>query len=201
MVDAHPREPLVDLDRPAPPRPAIEPGERLRGGLRRLRAARLQVSAVALAAVLGAVAGGAGVHRWEAGQERAAAAAVVEVGAQLIDPADLDGTSDGTTASMVANLTLVNLGPLPIEVEDLGARRQGLEIRNASQRVTIRPGFRTIAVTITFTCAQRTVFIAAPLPLNMWIRTADGATRTVDTTVEISPGARWPRSLEQRCRD
>ncbi|GAA1852832.1 hypothetical protein [Asanoa iriomotensis] len=201
MVDAHSPEPLVDLDRPAPVRPAAEPGVRLRSGLRRLRAARVQVSAVALATVVGGVAGGVGVHRFETRQALAAEQSTVQVGAQLLEPPNMGGSSDGVNASMVTNLTLVNLGPLPIEVLDLSAARDGVEFRNASQEAVIRPGFRTMAVWVTFACTRGTISTTEPLPLHLRVRTADGQTRQVDTTVEIGVGANWPRLLESLCRD
>ncbi|MEV4538652.1 hypothetical protein AB0J82_33220 [Asanoa sp. NPDC049518] len=195
MVDAYPREPMVDLDRPAPERPP-----RLRAGWQRLRTARLQAGAVALAAVVGAVAGGVGVHRWEARQERLAETSTVVLRAQLLDPNDLSGSSDGTASTMVVNLTLVNLGPLPVDVEDFTAERDGLTFRNASQQVTVRPGFRTVAVSISFTCARRTIAGSVPLPLRLRVRTADGQTRTVETPVEI--GAKfWVQFLENLCRN
>ncbi|MEV0716579.1 hypothetical protein [Asanoa sp. NPDC050611] len=198
MVDAHSREPLVDLDRPAPARPAPEPGLRLRSGLRRLRAARLQASALVLATVVGGVVGGVGVHRWEARQRQAAEASTVAVGAQLVEPSNMGGSSEGGTATMVVNMTLVNLGPLPIEVQDFAAARDGLAFRNPSQHATVRPGFRTVAVTINFACASGTID-SGPVPLRLRVGTADGATRTVETDLEISPSAHWPRFMEQLC--
>ncbi|WP_143049873.1 hypothetical protein [Asanoa ishikariensis] len=199
MVDAYGREPMVDLDRPPPQRPTREPRERLRAGWRRMRTARLQVGAVALAAVVGAVAGGVGVHRWEARQAHAAEVSTVIVRAQLLDPSDLSGSSDGTDSTMVANLTLVNLGPLPIDVEDFEGERNGLVFRNASQQATIRPGFRTVAVSISFACARHTIS-GEPLPLRLRVRTADGQTRTIETPVEI--GAKfWVQFLENLCRN
>ncbi|SNT64356.1 hypothetical protein SAMN05421812_1172 [Asanoa hainanensis] len=200
MVDAYPREPMVDLDRPAPERPARDPGARLRVAWRRLRTARLQVGAVALATVVGAVAGGVGVHRWEARQERLAETGVVTVRAQLLDPTELSGSSDGSTASIVVNLTLVNLGPLPVDVEDFEGRRAGLGFQNASQEVNVRPGFRTVAVSITLDCTRPTIAGSDPLPLRIRVRTADGRTRTVETPVEI--GAKvWVQFLENLCRN
>jgi hypothetical protein len=196
MVDAHHREPLVDLDRPAPARPAADPGVRLRSGLRRLRAGRLQVSAVALATVVGGVVGGVGVHRFEAGQRKDAQASTVAVGAQLVEPTNMGGGTAGGTATMVANMTLVNLGPLPIEVQDFAAARGGLTFGNPSQQGTVRPGFRTFAVTISFACASRHIS-SEPVPLHLRVRTADGVTRTVDSELEINPAAHWPRFLEQ----
>lgn len=199
MVDAYSSEPLVDLDRPAPRRPERDPGVRLRSRWQRLRAARLQVGAVALATVVGAVAGGVGVHRWEARQQRAARAATVTVRAQLLDSPNLGGSSDKVNASVVANLTLVNLGPLPVDVLDLEADRDGLGLRNAAQEFTVRPGFRTIAVWVTFECDHRTIS-TEPVTLRLRIRTADGQTRPVDTAVEIG-SAQWPQFLENLCRD
>jgi len=198
MVDGYSREPLVDLDRPVPPRPERDPGAVLRTGWRRVRTARPQVGAVALAAVVGAVAGGVAVHRWEDRQERAAQASTVTVRAQLLDSTNLSGTSDATNASVVTNLTLVNLGPLPIDVLDLEADRDGLGFRNAAQEFTVRPGFRTIAVWVTFACRNRTI-ANEPLTLHMQVRTADGRTRSVETAVEI--GGQWPGFLENLCRE
>ncbi|MDG4826270.1 hypothetical protein O7635_30845 [Asanoa sp. WMMD1127] len=197
MVDAHPQEALVDLDRPPPQRPLVEPGDRLRAGWRRLRNARLQAGAVVLAAVVGAVAGGVGVHRWEARQRLAAETGTVELSAQLTDPGNLDASADGVNASIVTNLTLVNLGPLPIQVLDLDAARDGLELRNAAENATVRPGFRTVAVWLTFACVHRDIS-TDPLPLHVRVRTQDGRTRAVETTMEIGR-AQWPALLESRC--
>ena len=198
MVDARRHEAFVDLDQPPPSRAAPDPGARLRGGWRRVRAARLPVGTLVLAALVGALAGGFAMRQWQRQQQRAEAAAVVSVSAQLLDSSATGGSSDGVNASLVANLTLVNLGPLPIWVESVEAARDGLEFRNTAPEAMLRPGFRTVAVWITYAC-RRGGISTDPLPVHMLVRTSDGSTQPFDTTVEIG-GSQWPLIIGNMCR-
>jgi hypothetical protein len=198
MVDARHPEVLVDLDRPPPQRPVPDPGARLRGGWQRVRAARVPVGAVVLATLVGALAGGFVVRQWQRQQAQSEAAAIVSISAQLLDGSATGGTSDGINASLVANLTLVNLGPLPIWVEAVEAKRDGLEFRNTAPEAMLRPGFRTVAVWITYACARGGISVD-PLPVQMRIRTSDDAIREVETTVEIG-GSQWPLIIGNMCR-
>jgi hypothetical protein len=196
MVDFRPPEVQVDLDRPPPPE-AAEPAARVRYGLLRLRGARAQVGAVALAATVGAVAGGVVVHRWEERQQRADRESTVSVNAQLLDTGASGGSSDGINASVVANLTVVNLGPLPIRVESVEADRDGLEFRNTSPEAMVRPGFRTVAVWVTYACRNGPIS-SDPLPVRMRVRTVDDQLHPVDIRMEMGD-ATWPRLLESMC--
>ncbi|GIF53075.1 hypothetical protein DFJ67_7336 [Asanoa ferruginea] len=198
MVDARHPEVLVDLDRPPPQRPTPDPGARLRVGWERARAARVPIGAVVLAALVGALAGGFAVHHWQRQQQKAEAATIVSISAQLLDSSAAGGSSDGINASLVANLTLVNLGPLPIWVEAVEAKRDGLEFRNTAPEAMLRPGFRTVAVWITYACTRGGIS-TDPLPVRMRIRTSDGAIRDVETTVEIG-GSQWPLIIGNMCR-
>ncbi|MEV4623976.1 hypothetical protein AB0J74_35360 [Asanoa sp. NPDC049573] len=198
MVDARRQEVFVDLDRPPPQRTAPDPAARLRGGWQRARAARVPVGAVLLATLVGALVGGFAVRQWQRHQQEAQAAAIVSISAQLLDSSATGGSSDGVNASLVANLTLVNLGPLPIWVEAVEAERDGLEFRNTAPEAMLRPGFRTVAVWISYACARGGVSVD-PLPVRMRVRTSDGEIRQVETTVEIG-GSQWPLIIGNMCR-
>jgi hypothetical protein len=124
---------VIDLDRPA-----VVPSARSR------KSYLLIVSALAIGAVLGASATyGWSVRRQAAARERQVSVFVFAEASPFVDgtPADsvvLNGRV--ATVMLTRRVTLVNAGPMPINIRDLSASRPGVRVHGVDKQRWIGPG-------------------------------------------------------------
>ncbi|AGL14324.1 hypothetical protein [Actinoplanes sp. N902-109] len=182
---------VIDLDRPAPRRP------------RPARRHARPLTAAAGVLVLGAALGAAGTHRWSQWrQERAQAAAVsvlvlADTGPQA-DDAGVGGTvlhDRVTDASLTRRVTLVNAGPLPIDVHNLAVDRPGLTVRGVDKQRWLKHGETAQAdADITVRCGRGLPI--GKLPVRLSVRTTDEHERT--TTVSLD-ATEWNDQARLAC--
>ncbi|MEV8509974.1 hypothetical protein AB0368_34820 [Actinoplanes sp. NPDC051475] len=166
---------VIDLDR-APAVPS--------------KPARRHVATV-LAAVVIFVAGGAGTSVWGQWQTNKARSSEVSVlvlantGPQAND-AGVGGVVAGgkvVDASLTRRVTLVNAGPLPVDVHGLRFARAGLTVRAADGRRWIRHGQAVQAdADIRVICARGLPI--GRLPMELAVRTSDDRERTATAVLD-----------------
>jgi hypothetical protein len=182
---------VIDLDQP--------PVERPRPARRRPRT----LIAVAGVLAVGAVLGGVGTHGWlEWRQQRTLAAEVsvlvlADTGPQAND-AGVGGTviNDRVTeAALTRRVTLVNAGPLPIDVHDLSVDRPGLTIRGVDKQRWIKQGEAVQAdADIRVRCGHGLPI--GQLPVRLFVRTTDDRERTAVATLDA---AQWNDQARIAC--
>lgn len=180
---------VIDLDQPPAARPV--PARRRPGVL----------LAVGGALALGAVLGAAGTYGWTAHRQeaaRAGEASVVVLAGTLPDDGGVGGTVlDGrvTDASLTRKVTLVNAGPLPIEVHGLRADRPGLTLRGTGRERRI-PAGGSVEADADLRIVCRGGLPIAQLPLRISVRTVDAREHTVTATLDA---ARWNGQARLAC--
>ena len=178
---------VIDLDRPATVRPT--PARR--------RAANV------VAAVAVFVAGGAGTSvwdSWQAGRARSSEVSVLvlaDTGPRAND-AGVGGVVAGgkvVDASLTRRVTLVNAGPLPIDVREVRFSRGGLTVRTAEKQRLIRQGQAVQAVAdIRVVCARGLPI--GRLPVELAVRTNDDRERTA---VVVLDARDWNEQARVAC--
>jgi hypothetical protein len=124
---------LIDLDRPA----AVPPARNRKSHL-------LIMSALVIGALLGA----SGTYGWSAGRqaadrERQVSVFVFAEASPFIDGAPADSVVlDGrvATVTLTRRVTLVNAGPLPVNIRDLSASRPGVSVSGVEKQRWIAAG-------------------------------------------------------------
>lgn len=140
----------------------------------------------------GAVAG-AGTYRWQTRQQRLADESI----ASLLVLGTTGWASDGQEGQLVwvdSSVTVVNYGPLPVEVSGIRAARGNLTISPVGPDV-VRPGALPLRVRLTLSCAARVS--NEPVPIVISVRTADGTPRQVTSVMAATP---WQNAYDAVCR-
>lgn len=184
---------MIDLGVPPEQSPPVH-RDRLRHPWRSFRSAHVPLPLVlALLVGTGAVAV-VGTERWQARQQRLAdesTAALLVLG--RTDWAG--GGREGQLARIETSVTVVNYGPLPVEVTDIRAGRSDLTISPVAPDL-VRPGARPFSVRMTVSCAARVS--NQPVPIVISVRTADGKSRQVTSVMAVTP---WQYAFNVICRD
>ncbi|WP_153040091.1 hypothetical protein [Actinoplanes sp. TFC3] len=172
---------VIDLDRPPTER---RPPARLRPHV---------LVAAAGVLVVGAAIGGVGAYGWSTARvERARNAEVsvvilADTGPQAND-AGVGGTvlNDRVTdASLTRRVTLVNAGPLPVDVHDLSVDRPGLTVRGVDKSRWIKQGEAVQAdADIRVRCGRGLPI--GELQVRLFVRTYDDRERTAVATLDAT---------------
>ncbi|BCJ52500.1 hypothetical protein Asp14428_39750 [Actinoplanes sp. NBRC 14428] len=182
---------LIDLDRPATVR--SKPPRRRAGTV---------AAGVALLAV-GALLGSAATSVWirsKADRARESEVSVVvlaDTGPEAND-AGVGGVVTGgrvVNASLTRGITLVNAGPLPVNVHRMSFVRDGLSVRSDEKQRWIGPGRSVHAdADIRVRCAGGLPI--GRLSVELAVRTNDEQERT---TVAVLDGTRWNDQVKAAC--
>jgi len=172
---------VIDLDRPAV---ASSPPRR--------RFSRRLLTSLAIL-LTGAVLGGAGTWTYAANREERtwnshiSVLVLPETGPQSDDAEVGSVVVDGRVvdASLTRRLTLVNAGPLPVNVHNLTAVRPGLTVRGTDKQRWIGPGEAVQAdADVRVACSR-----GLPIPrlsLRLDVQTYDEVERTVTTELDAT---------------
>ncbi|MEU2611362.1 hypothetical protein ABZ570_07230 [Micromonospora sp. NPDC007271] len=183
--------PVIDLDA-TPEQPAHpEPGRQLHGW-QAFRSRRVSLPLV-LALLLGTAAvAGVGTYRWQARQQRLAAESVASL--LVLGQAEMtSGSGDGTVGRIESSVMVVNSGPLPVEVTDIRAAKDGLALKSVKPDV-VRPGVGRFTVWLTVDCT--TAVPNESVPVTLSVRTANGKSREVTFHLPARP---WQFAFESMC--
>jgi hypothetical protein len=179
---------VIDLDRPATVPSPLSRKSRL-----------LILSALTFGAVLGASA----TYGWIKGQQaqdRQVSVFVFAEASPFIDniPADsvvLDGRV--ATVTLTRRVTLVNAGPVPINIRDLSASRPGVSVHGVDQERWIEPGATVQAdADVSVDCAHGLPL--GRLPVTLSVRTADEQDRQTWLRDGFD-GTPWSEQAEVAC--
>jgi hypothetical protein len=181
---------VIDLDRPAAVPPSRSRGSHL-----------LILSALSVGVVLGASA----TYGWVEGRRAAAQDRQVSVFAfaeasPFIDniPADsvvLDGRV--ATVTLTRRVTLVNAGPVPVNIRDLSASRPGVSVHSVDKERWIQPGATVQADADVFVDCARGLPLGR-LPITLSVQTADDQDRRARLR-EGFDGTPWSEQAEVAC--
>jgi hypothetical protein len=179
---------VIDLDVP-PPQPPASAG--------RTRPLVALSVAFAVAVSLGA----AGLPSWQRHRTLQAESDVVSVRIATDGNAGADGSEVGgvvsggrvTDASLNRRVTLVNTGPLPLEVRELVADGPGVRVRGEAHRLA--PGQSVQAEADVDVVCSRGLPIRT-LPVRLRVRTADDELRTATATLDAT---RWNDQARTVC--
>jgi hypothetical protein len=194
-------EEVLRLDAPAPaagPAEAPLPAERIRA-LRRELARRPKTAAVVLGAfALGALLGGAGVHEWR--DARAAAARQDTVALELADPQTLVRLRRGVGGGAPAlSVRLRNRGPVPVQVESVGAASDDVRVRDVSPATFELPAgsSQRLTMTVDVDCAR---VAATPVPGLRVTAVPPSGQRHFDVVeTAADPGRGWLQVVRAAC--
>lgn len=181
---------VIDLDRPAavPPAPDRKPH-------------LLAVSALLVGAVLGAFV----THGWFAARQAAAQDRQVsvfvfaEAGRFRDDGAAGSVVLDGrvTTVTLTRRVTLVNAGPVPVNIHDLSASRPGVSVRGVDKQRWVAPGATVEAdADVQVDCAEGLPL--GRLPVTLSVRTLDEVDREARPRNGFD-GTPWSEQAETAC--
>ena len=181
---------VIDLDRPAVVPPA-----------RRRRSHLLVASALVVGAVLGASATYGGFARGQAAaRERQVSVFVFAEATPFIDGATagsvvLDGRV--ATVTLTRRVTLVNAGPLPVNIRDLSASRPGVSVRGVDKQRWVEPGATVQAdADVQVDCAHGLPL--GRLPVTLSVQTYDDENREARLR-EGFDGTPWSEQAEVAC--
>ncbi len=156
---------LSDLD-------SLDPPARRRHPLTTRRFSVLALAAVLLA---GIALGGVASYVWQAERARIADEAALEL-VLLPDqstPSDVSG--DASLVQFRQRLTVMNLGPLPVEVTDVRGQEGGIEVLGLSESRVINPGVSQLELNLRVSCVPST--LNQPVTVEMTVRNrSDGTT-------------------------
>ena len=181
---------VIDLDRPA----AVPPARNRKSHL-------LVVSALVVGAVLGA----AVTYTWSARRQAAVQDRQVSVFVFAEASPFIDGAPAGSvvldgrvaTVTLTRRVTLVNAGPLPINIHDLSGSRPGVSVRGVDKQRWVAPGATVQAdADVQVDCLRGLPL--GRLPVTLSVRTAD------DQDHEARPrdgfdGTPWSEQAEVAC--
>jgi hypothetical protein len=181
---------VIDLDRPSVVPPARDRKSHL---------------LVASALVIGVVLGACATYGWSAGRQAAARDRQVsvfvfaEASPFVADvPADtvvLDGRV--ATVTLTRRVTLVNAGPVPINVRDLSASRPGVSVQGVDKERWIDPGATIQAdADLHVDCAHGLPL--GRLPVTLLVETSDEVNREARPREGID-GTPWSEQAEVAC--
>jgi hypothetical protein len=154
---------------------------------------------VFLAAVflLGGLVGGFLTHWWDMRQQRQARESVVSVHVvvtgSMVGSAGSDG---GRRVEMEASLTMVNSGPMPVEVSNVYASGGGLTVEMEQTSKVVRPGALAVPVRVVVDC--RAGVPANPIQVRMTVRPTHGPPRQVSPLMAVG-GTHWLYLVDQMC--
>ncbi len=181
---------VIDLDRPAVVPPARNRTPHL-----------LVAAAVAVGAVLGAgVTYGWAERRQTAAQDRQVSVLVFAEANQFLDglPSGrvvLDGRV--ATVTLTRRVTLVNAGPMPINIRDLSGARPGVSVHGVDKQRWVAPGATVQAdADVQVDCVR-----GLPLgrfPITLSVRTADEKDREARPRDGLD-GTPWSEQAEFAC--
>jgi hypothetical protein len=181
---------VIDLDRPA-----IVPPAR----------SRKSYLLVASALVIGAVLGACATYGWSVGRKATARDRQVSVfvfadASPFIDgiPADsvvLNGRV--ATVTLTRRVTLVNAGPVPINIRDLTASRPGVSVRGVDKQRWVGPGATVQAdADVYVDCAHGLPL--GQLPITLSVQTFDDESREARLRDGFD-GTPWNEQAEVAC--
>ena len=181
---------VIDLDRPA----VVPPAPRRKSRL-------LVASALVIGAVLGACATyGWSVHRQTVARERQVAVFVFAEASPFVDGLPADTVVSGgrvATVTLTRRVTLVNAGPLPIDIRDLFASRPGVSVRGVSKERWVQPGATVLAdADVQVDCAHGLPL--GRLPVTLSVRTFDDEDREARPRDGFD-GTPWSEQAEVAC--
>ncbi|MFI7540059.1 hypothetical protein [Actinoplanes sp. NPDC049599] len=181
---------VIDLDRPAVVPPA--------------RSRKLHLL-VASALVIGAVLGASATYGWSAGRlaadrERQVSVFVFAEASPFVDgsPADsvvLNGRV--ATVTLTRRVTLVNAGPVPINIRDLSASRPGVSVRGVDKQRWVAAGATVQAdADVSVDCVHGLPL--GRLPITLSVQTFDEHDRETRLR-EGFDGTPWSEQAEVAC--
>jgi hypothetical protein len=181
---------VIDLDRPAVVPPA-----------RQRKSHRLAAAALVIGAVLGACATyGWSVQRQAAARERQVAVFVFAEASPFVDGAPADSVVSGgrvATVTLTRRVTLVNAGPLPINIRDLSASRPGVSVRGVDKQRWVAPGATVQAdADVQVDCVRGLPL--GRLPVTLSVQTTDEEDREAHPREGID-GTPWSEQAEVAC--
>ncbi|HEX5598951.1 MAG TPA: hypothetical protein VFX61_23490 [Micromonosporaceae bacterium] len=151
---------------------------------RRLKSTRVSIGALVLAVAAAAALGATVTNRWQAQQQRSAEESTVSL---VVLTSNAHPTLGGRGTGWIrleARLVVVNSGPLPIEIDTLYGRQDGLTLQGTESE-SVKPGsFRLLPVTIVVDCPARPS--AKPVEVEMSVRTVDDRKHRHLSRVSIS---------------
>jgi hypothetical protein len=178
---------VIDLDRPAVV--AVPP-----------RRSHQRFAVVAL--IVGVLLGGAGTYVWNMRRQSAARDGEVSVFVLADAGRPLDGGSvllDGRVASvtLVWRVTLINAGPVPVNVRNLTADRPGVTVRGVEKQRWLAPGETAQAdADVQVDCARGLPL--GRLPVTLSVQTFDERTRLARPR-EALDGNPWTARMQTAC--
>lgn len=181
---------MIDLDRPA----AVPPDRNRRSHL-----------LVAAALVAGAVLGAAVTYGWSARRQAAVQDRQVSVLVFAESSQFLDGLQTGSvvldgrvaTVTLTRRVTVVNAGPLPINIRDLSGSRPGVSVHGVDKRRWVAPGAAVRAdADVQVDCAHGLPL--GRLPVTLSVRTSDHEDREARPRDGFD-GTPWSEQAEAAC--
>jgi hypothetical protein len=151
------------------------------------------------ALVIGLAAGGMTAYVGPAERTRLADEAAVE----LILLADSSLPTEVSVGDRLLRfrqeLTVVNTGPLPVEVTDVRGKDSGIEVRGTTSRQVIEPGVaQPVELNLTVSCAPKTLGQLVWVNVTVLTRSSGSRGRTLQRVVSVNSPllAEW---VDRRC--
>jgi hypothetical protein len=171
--------------------------ERPRSRLRHLTRARVPVVALLLALVAGVGVGGAITYQWQAHQRRLADESAVSL-LVLANPCCPTVVADDVAPlSYRDRITVVNTGPMPVDVSAPLAKLNGFYLQGAEAEQHVKAGVaEQVEIELSVDC-----MIGVPseaFPISLTVRTADGVTHQASYLVDLS-GTRLADLIGTNC--
>jgi hypothetical protein len=181
---------VIDLDRPA----AVPVARQRKSHL-------LVVSALIIGAVLGASATyGCFARRQAAARDRQVAVFVFAEASPFVDGSPADSVVLGgrvATVTLTRRVTLVNAGPMPINIRELSASRPGVSVRGVDKQRWVAPGATVQAdADVQVDCVHGLPL--GRLPVTLSVRTYDDQDREARPREGID-GTPWSEQAEVAC--
>jgi hypothetical protein len=182
---------VIDLDRPPARR---EPEKRA--------PQTFTMAALVIGVVIGVVIGGLATYGWNVRRQDAAREGEVSVlvfadARKVIDDGRVVLHGRVASVTLTRRVTLVNVGPAPISIQNLTADRPGLTVRSVEKSRWVDPGTTTQADAD----VQVDCFRGLPLgriPVTLSVRTMDDRDR-VARPGEVFDGTPWSEQAELAC--
>jgi len=182
---------VIDLDRPAAP------------GVPKKRAPHaFTLATLVFGVVIGVVAGGLVTYGWNlrrqaAERDREVSVLVFADAGKVIDDGTIVLHGRVASVTLTRRVTLVNVGPAPINIHNLTADRPGITVRGVEKQRWVAPG----ATAQADADVQVDCFRGLPLgriPVTLSVQTQDDRSR-IARPREVFDGTPWSEQAETAC--
>ncbi|GID96170.1 hypothetical protein ACFQFC_20850 [Amorphoplanes digitatis] len=178
---------VIDLDRPA-----------VHGGPER----RAPQTFIVAALIVGVVIGGAVTYGWNLRRHSAARDGEVSVllfadAREMVDSGSIVLHGRVASVTLARRVTLVNVGPAPVNIRNLSAGRPGVTVRGVEKQRWVAPGVTAQAdVDVQVDCLRGLPL--GRIPVTLSVQTLDEHSRTARPKAAFD-GTPWSEQAETAC--